>query len=683
MVWVRTVHAPVQILLTCSNSCSTAAHAVRYCGAVPSLDDLLEHARQASFVGRVDELAVFDATLSRPNPALLWVEGAGGAGKSTLLHRFAALAGERGLQVIAIDLSPGDVTPDMVIAATRGAKPDQRLVVLLDSLETAASLESWLREAFLPKLAADAIVVVASRHAPGPAWVADAGWSTLLRRIELENLDEGAATMLLARRGVKPEDAPMLARIARGHPLALVLLAEVAMQSSAPQSLEDAPDVVAPLVDRFVRALPGADHRQALQIAAHARSVDEQLLRAVVGDVRATDLFAWLRSLPFVTTQRHGVRLHELARDAIDADFRWRDAAAYRAMHDSIQAHQLLRLRDAADDSERDRAFLDFFYLKRVNPFLRRYVAFDELGSGWAERPKQAEHDAVVDLIAGRSAITRRAASHWFARARDAFIVVRANDGRPIAAAAHLVLDRITAEDADADPAMHALAEEIAARGALRSDEHVVVTRFSTAGHDDGRLRHYRPMLLWLTTPRLAFSASVFPVDTPWRDPLRYTDHVEVERTPLEIDGTRYTIFLHDWRRRPVEDWIEIVNARDFGSEPVLSTTPPAITRAELATAVHDALRNFNRADVLARSDLSRARAAAEGGVRAFLLRGIELLRGEPELAAVIDATFVRAAPSQERAAERLGMSFSTYRRRLKMAIDRLVEILLDIETHG
>ena len=50
------------------------------------------------------------------------------------------------------------------------------------------------------------------------------------------------------------------------------------------------------------------------------------------------------------------------------------------------------------------------------------------------------------------------------------------------------------------------------------------------------------------------------------------------------------------------------------------------------------------------------------------------------QLRAVLNRTFVRAAPSQEAAAEVLGLPFSTYRRYLARATARLVDLLWAVE---
>jgi hypothetical protein len=46
----------------------------------------------------------------------------------------------------------------------------------------------------------------------------------------------------------------------------------------------------------------------------------------------------------------------------------------------------------------------------------------------------------------------------------------------------------------------------------------------------------------------------------------------------------------------------------------------------------------------------------------------------------VLHRTFVRAAPTQEAAAEVLGLPFSTYRRHLAKALDQVTELLWSVE---
>ena len=64
-------------------------------------------------------------------------------------------------------------------------------------------------------------------------------------------------------------------------------------------------------------------------------------------------------------------------------------------------------------------------------------------------------------------------------------------------------------------------------------------------------------------------------------------------------------------------------------------------------------------------------------------MAAIDCLKDEPKgdsLSAVLKRTFVRAAPTQEAAAEVLGLPFSTYRRHLAKAIEQLTDLLWAVE---
>ena len=68
---------------------------------------------------------------------------------------------------------------------------------------------------------------------------------------------------------------------------------------------------------------------------------------------------------------------------------------------------------------------------------------------------------------------------------------------------------------------------------------------------------------------------------------------------------------------------------------------------------------------------------------RAQLRRAVACIARQPRgvpLARVLDRTFLRPAPTQEAAAEVLGLPFSTYRRHLAAALDDVVELLWCVE---
>ncbi len=117
-----------------------------------------------------------------------------------------------------------------------------------------------------------------------------------------------------------------------------------------------------------------------------------------------------------------------------------------------------------------------------------------------------------------------------------------------------------------------------------------------------------------------------------------------------------------------------------------------ALSRPEFEAAVAQALRDLGRPERLAHSALLTTRfgLALEpprvDALAALLTRLIRELAEDPRdgrLGRALDRTYVRAAPSQELAAELLGVGVSSLRRHLRAGTDRLVEQLWFRETGG
>ena len=111
------------------------------------------------------------------------------------------------------------------------------------------------------------------------------------------------------------------------------------------------------------------------------------------------------------------------------------------------------------------------------------------------------------------------------------------------------------------------------------------------------------------------------------------------------------------------------------------------LTRSDFESAVKDALRHYTQADLLAGNALLHARLLTGSGgdattpqtLRTLLAETAKtLFAGERDqrLYRVLDLTYLNPAPKQEAAADRLGLSFSTYRRYLTASVDRLIEWL-------
>jgi TolB-like protein len=134
------------------------------------------------------------------------------------------------------------------------------------------------------------------------------------------------------------------------------------------------------------------------------------------------------------------------------------------------------------------------------------------------------------------------------------------------------------------------------------------------------------------------------------------------------------------------------------GSEQLISDAPqpaplpaaamaaaPPLAYAEFAAAVKDALRDGHSPDLLARNPLLRAGignlngAAGAPELKALLSDTVNTLFGNPrdaKLRRVIQLTYCEPGLKQEAVAERLALSFGTYRRQLSIARERLARWL-------
>jgi adenylate cyclase len=111
------------------------------------------------------------------------------------------------------------------------------------------------------------------------------------------------------------------------------------------------------------------------------------------------------------------------------------------------------------------------------------------------------------------------------------------------------------------------------------------------------------------------------------------------------------------------------------------------LTHSEFERAVKDALHHYARIDLLAGSSLLCARLLARPGqqksnpqaLRSLLAETASALfanERDKRILRVLELTYFNPASKQEAAAERLGLSFSTYRRYLASGVARLIEWL-------
>jgi hypothetical protein len=670
-----------------------------------TVGDRLCATRASRFVGRAAERAMFAAVLKGETPlTLLWVCGPGGIGKSALLDQFADDARTLGRTVVRVDGRAGSAPGEAFAAAAFDTQDTQGPVVLVDNFEQCGELEGWLFQEFAPRLPADAMLVVASRYPPGAEWRAAAAWSEMLQVITLGYLTATDASALLEARDVPAALRPPLLSFAAGHPLALSLAAVVAAIDPPPAGgWIPGQDVLRNLISELVGAVPSAAHQHALQVCAHAYETSEELLRAAVGpDQDARALFDWLCDQPFVEFGPGGVFPHHVIRDALDADLRWRDPEGYEAMHRRIRRHLLERLQSAPGPLAA-RTLPALSFLHRHGGVMPDYVTWQRQQEIYEDEFRPSDKTALLSMTAiAEGEESAQIAGFWATHQPAAFRVYRkSGSGEPVGFMAWLQLTDLAAEDARADPVVAAAWEHSRATRPIRSGEHLAVARFAVnliAYQRPGPVTDLIQMRIlseWLRATRLAWSYVVVADPEFWRPQMDYLDQQLIASMPA-IGDRSYGVFVHDWREVPVETWLDRhVEQELFGPRsrpPESSAALTVLSREEFDAAVRSALRSWRRSDQIGASPLAGARLVVDTGrdpvtaLRQALTEAAGALAGDPRtehLHRAVDMTFFRGTPTQEAAAERLGLPLSTYRRHLARGTAEICDVLWRREVYG
>ncbi|SFK65403.1 AAA family ATPase [Amycolatopsis sacchari] len=505
------------------------------------------------------------------------------------------------------------------IAAVGDAVRDPALVLLVDHLNLCDIKGTREQEWLLTQLPVGAVVVVASREPPEPPAVADPGWAKLVRVTALGDLAPAEAVEVLAAHGVPAARHQDVLSFAGGNPLALALAARAARDDGTPWT--PGQDLVATLLPQLVGELPSPRHRRALEICAHARFTSEALLRELLGE-DAPLLFEWLRAQPFVESHPDGLFPHDAVREAVEADLRWRDPDSFADLHAQVREHVFQQLRVAPENRLRQSVGALGHLYRRDRPLA-----------------KWLDEDDVPD-----------APGAWL---------------------------RLTDPD-ETDPVIAAVWRHARENAPVRPGEHLGVTRFHGS--------RWRVLGEVLRSSNLAWSYLVLPDDGDWDSCL-----AELGWPRIDAGEHGYAVFAHDWRAQPAAAWLA-ERSRAMLSGQVVTRKPLArqdnlvvLSREEFDAAVRDALRTFRRPVA---NPLDRSRVLVESGrsLPELLTYAADALLGErggDKLHRAVTVTYFKAVPTQEAAAERLGVPFSTYRRHLAAAVRRMSELLWHHELTG
>lgn len=690
----------------------------------PSLADRLERARHARFVGRDGELSLLESALTAETLPffVLHIFGPGGVGKTTLLQEFALMSERHGARPIYLDARHIDLSPDAFMKSLKaslghynGASiPDlldaspQRTVILIDTYEVLTPLDGWLRTNFLPQLPDTVLTVLAGRNPPDAAWQGDVGWQDLVRVVSLRNLSQEESRAFLNKRGLPEDHQPGILEFTHGHPLALSLVVEVFSQRGhVGLHPEESPDVIKTLMERFVQQVPGPAHRAALEACALVRVTTEALLGEMLDMPTSGSasegvhaLFEWLRELSFIESSAEGIFPHDLARETLVADLRWRNPDWYVELHRRARKYYTDRLNQTKGLTQQ-RLMLDTVFLHRENVVIRSFFDWQTTGSMIPYTLEESDIPELEKMVMKHEGEeSAKLASRWFRKYPQNVTVWRDTEGLPLGFVLSLPLHEMGREDERFDPAVKSTREYLASHSPPRADEVATLFRFWMDRDLYQGISPIQSLIFihvakhYLTTPGLAFT--FFPCADPdfWTAILSYAELTRYPEADFEVGGKRYGIYGHDWRVMTPAVWIGRLAEKEVGvtgqaAAPQTVESLIFLSRDEFGNALKQALQDFARPAGLTGNPLLRSRLAGDAigkgskersdVLRSKIKEAAETLRIHPrdeKLFRALDHTYFHPAGTQEAAAELLDLPFSTYRRHLMSGIQRLTEIL-------
>lgn len=680
------------------------------------ISDMLRQMRRQAFVGREKEIALFKSMVQSEKPLriLLHIYGPGGQGKTTLLRHLSEISNETGLPAFILDGRQIQAHPSAVLEALSGEMrlntveeiPEKlealgpTVVLFFDTYEKLSPLDDWFRTDFLPLLPSCVRTVICGRKAPSLAWKTDPGWKRLMEVAPLRNFSLGESRVYLANQEVPEEQVQSILDFTHGHPLALSLVSDIfANQPEKDFSPEESPGTVRALLDTFLQQTPGPAHRTALEIAALVHLTTESVLEEVMEVVSAAELFDWLRQLSFMDESKEGIYPHDVIREALTADLRWRHPDYYQALYEKARVYYVRRL-DSSNPVVQRKTLYELIYLHRLHPMVRPFFDWQESGGQWVDTLHPADIPDILNMIRlyeGEESVA--AFEFWKTHPAAQVWVWRDANKKPEAFLLKINAHEIGPNEPIADTAVAKACAYCRKPLHLRSGEQVVLFRMWMANESYQQVSTLQSSIFlaivqYYFTPGLAISMVCCAHPQFWEQMFTYAGIQQANEIDFTSSSIPFGWFLHDWRKQPIPDWLDMLGKRGLGGpleEPAQKQSLEVLVLSEDAfgEGVNTALKYFHQRDVLMASPLIQSQLVLRHtGLEASVAERIACLKKliEKELKEieqspvdgkyyrVLYRTFLNPVGSQERAADFLNMSFSTYRRYLKYGQERLIQ---------
>lgn len=292
-----------------------------------------------------------------------------------------------------------------------------------------------------------------------------------------------------------------------------------------------------------------------------------------------------------------------------------------------------------------------------------------------------------------QDAESARIAGFWLDRQPDAFhLQRRAETGEVVAFSAWLRLYRPGPDEIAADPVIAAVWRHCAMHGPPRTGEHIAVSRFTVDADACGStspavdLKITRVVAEWLRAHRMAWSFLVLLDIEAWDIQSKSVEHQPISER-VTVGDSELVLYSHDWRTMPLQLWMSRQDTEVLSGHRTAAAAKPSrhvLARPQFDAAVRAALRHVGHDAALDANPLCGTVLADTGHELSMVVtEAVQMLADDPRAAKqyrAVHTTYFLPVPTQEAAAQQLGLPFSTYRRHLASGIKRICESLWNWE---
>ncbi|MCW5908066.1 MAG: AAA family ATPase [Chitinophagales bacterium] len=684
--------------------------------------DILTKARKQHFTGRESELAEFQELLTEKclSSNILFIYGPAGQGKTSLLRELT----ERCLQAhnLYMYIDGRDVIPSTAgfyealcdalnVTTTQEVmdvfeKTDRTFVLFIDNYHKLAPLENWLREEFLPQLPESLLTVLCSRNAPSPQWIADPGWQNLIKVMPLRNLSPSESSVYLQKRNVPTEQHQKILDFTHGHPLALSLVADLFIQHPGKDfSPEESQDVIQTLLEHFSLKSPSPAHKTALEICALTYVITESLLASVMELEDASEIFEWLKSLSFIEYNKFGLYPHDLVRESLLADLKWRNPDWFSHLYNKTANYYIRKLEDSSGE-EQQKFLFALTYLQRKNPAVRSFYHWEENNEYWVDLMKPDDVKPLAKMVEefyGTESVKRF--KFWLNHPATQVWVWRSPLNPQSGFVMRINTNEIAPDEKINDDIVQNAIDYVNRDFHLRKGEVSTIFRFWMAAGTHQNISKIQSSIFlfitqyYLTTKGLAVHLLTVSNPDYWKVLLNYYGMEHVPSLDYVANNIPRGFYVHDWRKVPPKLWLSsLVRKEKTGTSATsadkLKPEVAVLTEQEFFQSVYSALKDYHHEHKLENNPLLHSKFMRNGSaedktdnvvrLKEKLDEALKKLEDSPRydrLHRLLYRTFINPVGSQEQTAEFLQLPFSTYRRHLKKAVTLVFEHLWKQET--